>query len=495
MRERCRTPSSRLLRDLALLLLSLCLLGTGAEAAVGPGVPRVSPRGLPGDTVASGRLIERVASTADPTRSYALLLPPGHGDGTPRPLLLVLDPRGRAMRALDLFRRPAARRGWIVMSSYDTRSDTTGDVNEDALRAMIADANERLAVDGRRLYLAGFSGTARIGWVVASTLSDHVAGLIGVGAGFPPALETMMRTDARTLPASFSFWGGAGRLGFNHDEVRRLDATLDQLGIRHRIEFYPGRHGWLPAEHAAAAIDWLELQAMRSGLAARDSALVDSLHRSALAAARSAEAAGRPVDALRRWKRVTDDFAGLRPVGEPRDRVRALEDHPAVRRRRERLEQEARQREAFLERMAGVLERDPGFRPAEAAEELELEALRRRAAGTGDTLDAQAAGRLLEQLYVQTSFYLPRRALRGGDPGRALAYLDLAERARPGRRRTAWFRARALAQAGREQEAVAELKELVEAGFPRSALADDPWLAPLREASGWRELVGGGSSP
>ena len=495
MRERRRTPPFRLRRGLTVLLSCFCITSTGAGATVRSDHLRVPLHVLPGDTVPSGRLIERVASAADPARSYALLLPPGHGDGTPRPLLLVLDPRGRAARALDLFRRPAARRGWIVMSSYDTRSDTTGDVNEEALRAMIADANDRLGVDGRRLYLAGFSGTARIGWVVASTLSDHVAGLIGVGAGFPPALETMMRTDARTLPASFSFWGGAGRLGFNHDEVRRLDATLDQLGIRHRIEFYPGRHGWLPPEHAAAAIDWLELQAMRSGLAARDDALVDSLHRSALAAARSAEAAGRPVEALRRWQRVADDFAGLRPVADARAGVRALEDHPAVRRRRERLEREARQREAFLERMREVLEEDSGLGPADAAEELELEALRRRAAGTGDTLDAQAAGRLLEQLYVQTSFYLPRRALRGGEPGRALAYLELAERARPDRRRTAWFRARALAQAGREREAVAELRELVGAGVPRSALADDPWLAPLRKAPGWRELVEGGSSP
>lgn len=454
-------------------------------------------REAPADTVPGGELRERVTSDADPARSYALLLPPGYRGRTPRPLLLVLDPRGRAVAALELFRRPAARHGWIVMSSYDTRSDSAGDGNRAALRAMIADANARLAVDARRIYLAGFSGTARFGWLAARSLGEHAAGLVGVGAGFPPALHALMRSDAATLPATFSFWGGAGRLDFNHGEVRHLDRQLDEMGVRHRIDYYPGGHGWLPPDRAAAALDWLELQAMRTGLAPADEALVDTLHRRALTAARRADAEGRPLEALRRWRRVSEDFAGLRPVGEARTRREELDGHPEVRRRRELRRRQARERKVFLERMTDVLEgmarRPPGLTPSGAADELGLAGLRRRAAGSVDTMAAREAGRRLEQVYVQTSFYLPRRALRAGEPDRALAWLELAERARPGRTRTLWFRARALAQAGREAAALAAVAALLERGFPARRLADDPWLEPLGGTPRWSELIGGPS--
>ena len=487
-----RDARARLRRPAALLAFWLATAAGLAAGTAGTGA-RPAEAAPAADTVAAGELHERITSDADPTASYALLLPPGYRGRIPRPLLMVLDPRGRAVRALEIFRDAAARRGWIAMSSYDTRSDTTGDGNERALRAMIADANARLAVDGRRLYLAGFSGTARFGWLVASSLRDHLAGLVGVGAGFPAALEQVMRADAATLPETFSFWGGAGRLDFNFDEVRRLDDVLDEVGVRHRIEFYPGGHGWLPREEADRAVDWLELQAMRDSLVPVDSALVDSLHRQALAAARAADAAGRPVEARERWRRVAEDFGGLRPVAEARSRARSLAGHPAVERHRERIRREAREREAFLAKAGRVLGRvgtGPGeLSPAEAAGELGLEELRRRADVRSDSADALAAGRLLEQVYVQASFYLPRRALRAGDPGRALAFLELAERARPGRGRTRWFRARALAQEGRSREAMETLRGLVDGGFPRSALRSDPWLEPLRGEDGWEELV------
>lgn len=490
-------PSLRLPPSLPVLA---ALLLAGAAAGSLPAQdspPATSPAAAPADTAPRGELRDRVVSDADPDRSYALLLPPGYDGREPRPLLLVLDPRGRALRALEIFREGAERRGWIVMSSYDTRSDSAGNANEAALRAMITDADTDLAVDARRLYLAGFSGTARIGWLAASSLSDHVAGLIGVGAGFPPALATLLETDAAALPSAFAFWGGTGRLGFNYEEVRRLDERLDGLGVNHRVEFYPGGHGWLPSGQALEAVDWMELQAMRSGLARPDSALVDRLYREAVTTARAAEAGGRPVEALALWRRVATDFTGLRPVEEALRRASELSGHPRVRRHRERRERLAEEHGRFLETMRATLGRmaDGGFGPGEAARDLGLETLRRRAGAEGDTLDAQHAGRLLEQVYVQASFYLPRQALREGDADAALAYLDLAERARPGRGRTRWFRARALTLAGREEEAMEVAAGLIGNGFPRSVLASDPWLDPLRDETGWEDLVGEGNAP
>ena len=487
-------PNIRLAALLGALALALTVGGAGRPAGgqrdVAPGVP-AGPRTGPDST--PGELHRRVVSATDSTQSYALLLPPGYAGEEPRPLLVVLDPRGRALGALEIFRRPAARRGWMVMSSYETRSDTAdASVNERALRAMLGDAEAHLALDGQRIYLAGFSGTARLGWLFAAALPDHVAGLVGVGAGFPPALRTSLLADADALPATFSFWGGSGVLDFNYEEVRRLDEDLDELGVRHRVEHYPGGHAWLPAEQARRALEGLELQAVRDGLTPADDGFVDSLYRRAVGEARAAEEAGRMAEALDRWRRVAADYEGLRPVGEARRRAAVLAGHAEVRRRDERRRRAARRHEAFTARLAEVLERLSGASPPpraeELASELDLEGLRAEAGRSDTAPDARVAGRLLELVYTQASVYLPRRALGEGEPDRALAALELAERARPGRPRVRWQRARALAQAGRPDEAFAALSELP-AGFPARLVADDPWLAPLRQDPRWEGLL------
>lgn len=464
-----------------------------AAVLAGPAVAAAPARAVQPAAPPAGELTGRLVSVADSSLSYALLLPPGYTGETPRPLLLVLDPRGRAVTALRIFRRPAERLGWIVMSSHDTRSDTSdATVNERALRAMLADAGAHLAVDDRRIYLAGFSGTARLGWLFARGLSDHVAGLVGVGAGLPGGFRGLLLADGGELPATFSFWGGSGVLDFNHREVRRLDEELDDTDLPHRVEHYGGGHAWLPPGHAARALDWLELQAMRQGLAPVEPAFVDSLHRVALAEARTRETARRPAAALRAWRRVVEDFEGLRPVEEARERVAALRERPEVRRRAERLERLDLQHDAFSERLREVLERLSDGTPApevdEIAAELGLDELRRRAGDGADSLGALAAGRLLELAYVQTSFYVPRRVLADGEPERALAALEVAERARPGRPRVRWQRARALTLARRPDEAFEELAALP-TGFPPSLLADDPWLADLTDDPRWEATL------
>ena len=91
-------------------------------------------------------------------------------------MLFVLDPRGRALLGLKLFQAAAARLGWVVLSSYNTLSDGPPEPNVNAVNAMLAWAQTHPALDPTRLYLAGFSGTARAGLGFAVALRGHVAG-------------------------------------------------------------------------------------------------------------------------------------------------------------------------------------------------------------------------------------------------------------------------------------------------------------------------------
>ncbi len=158
-----------------------------ATILVALGLALASPRPAPGQD--SGRVTERVAGARDTSQTYALYLPPGYTTAHRWPVLFVLDPRGRAMLGLELFRAAAARLGWIVLSSYNTLSDGPPEPNVIALNAMLVSAQARLAIDTARLYLAGFSGTARAALEFAVELHGHVAGVIAAGGavGFTTA--------------------------------------------------------------------------------------------------------------------------------------------------------------------------------------------------------------------------------------------------------------------------------------------------------------------
>src|SRR5688572_1263360 len=167
--------------------------------------------------------LERIACEADPNQTYAAFLPASYDPQRAYPVVLLMDPRGRARIPLELFRPGADRLGYILISSYDTSSDGAWEPNERAVRAMLPDARRRFSIDPKRLYLAGFSGTARAAWDFSARLRDGVAGVIGFGAGLP--------SEKHPVGTPPPFFGGAGNTDFNFQELRALDDKLDKLEI------------------------------------------------------------------------------------------------------------------------------------------------------------------------------------------------------------------------------------------------------------------------
>ena len=106
-------------------------------------------------------------------------------------------------------------------------------------------------------------------------------------------------------------------------------------------------------------------------------------------------------------------------------------------------------------------------------------------------MDARAATRMLETVFVYTAFYEVSRLLAAGDPSRALAMLEIAAAARPSRPQICWNRARALAQTGDRDGALEALECAVASGqVPVAALESDPYLEPVREDPRYRMLIG-----
>ena len=132
-------------------------------------------------------------------------------------------------------------------------------------------SRERLAVDPKRVYLAGMSGGARVALGIALASKD-IAGVIASSAGYP---DSRVR---KTLP--FPLFATAGTDDFNHLEMRRLDR---ELSTTHRLVIFTGGHVWLSSELALQAVEWMELQAMKAGLKPRNDAEIDRMFASRIA--------------------------------------------------------------------------------------------------------------------------------------------------------------------------------------------------------------------
>ncbi len=434
-------------------------------------------------TFARGRVVERVVTRGDTAQGYALYLPSSYDASRRWPVLFLMDPRGRALLPLERFRPAAERLGYVVLSSYNTLSDSSAalDVNRRALEAMLGDAQERFTVDPRRLYLGGFSGTARVAWALGLRLRGHVAGVVGFGAGLPGDAAALLVAAAADPP--FAFFGGAGDADFNAQEVRALAASLEQLGYPHHVVAYPGGHAWPPEAVCTAALEWLELRAMAAGLRPGDPARVDSLYAARLAEAAELEAGGRHHEAWTLFRAAERDFAGLRDPAAARAGAARLARAPGTRRTQARLRALAARDSAFSRTLAAVLARYAGdARPPPAERtlrELGVAALRREAADGADPLGAAAAAGLLERAVVSLALYAPREQLRRGEPARAAALLRAAAAIRPGDPQLCLALARALAGAGERAEALDALACAAPALAP-AQLDADPALAPLR---------------
>lgn len=376
----------------------------------------------------AGHVDERVTSTTDTAQHFALYLPPGYTTQRRWPILFVLDPRGRALLALHLFQDAAARLGWIVMSSYNTLSDgPPPEPNVAAVNAMLASAQGRWSIDTARLYLAGFSGTARAALAFAVALRGHVAGVIAAGGALGFTLggpETAFAGDS-----SFAYVGAAGTRDFNYEEVLAMAARFRRTRVPYRVVTFEGPHSWPPADVCGDALDWLELRAMLGGLRTMDSSWARSRLEADVARAAELERAGRWVEALRLDEAIARDGARWGEGGAAAERATALRGSRAVTQyeaeARRLAERDQQQGLALPEKLSWARsQRDPPTLEALVAK-LGIAALQ-RAVERGDSLEAASARRLLARLWVNLAFYEPRAYLATGSPDRALRMLEAA---------------------------------------------------------------------
>ena len=440
----------------------------------------------------AGTVIETIACQGAPDQRYALYLPSGYRPDRAWPVLYALDARGNGAAVAEIFKAGAERYGWVVASSYNSASDLSVDPNPAALRAMWTDTHARLALDDRRVYVAGYSGTVRSAIRLALVAPGSILGIFGAGAGFP-----FERPPAKGDP--FDFFGTVGTRDFNYYEMLDLEKKLAALALPFRIDVFTGDHAWPPPELAARGIGWLELRAMQRGLREKDAGLVDALWAEDLAQARTAEAAGRGVDALRAWSAMRSSYAGLHDTAEAERKAAELAASAAVQREIAQREERIRRDKAYIAEAPRIFSRAMSGGPdappptaARIAAELKIAEWKKRAA-SADVEESLSAQRVLNTLSGQTGFYLPTLYIERKEWDNAILMLSVAAEIRPDNSGIWVSIAKTNARKGKagRKRALEALEKAVALGWTNRALIDgEPVFDELRQDKRFQEIVG-----
>jgi tetratricopeptide (TPR) repeat protein len=230
----------------------------------------------------------------------------------------------------------------------------------------------------------------------------------------------------------------------------------------------------------------MELQAMRSGRREVEPSLVEELYSARLSAAGDREVAGDIYGAFRLYRDIAEDFTGLRDVEEATDKVAVLERTAEVREQIELEERLRRRSDDYFEVLSGFLRQVQTVNElpqlADSLRDLRISALKRQAENSSNRLEAEAAQRLLEKVFVNAAFYGPRDFLRAGEPWRALHLLGVADAIKPDDFNVLVNFARAYAVVGNEKEAIEALRRADAIVTLQAAwLEEDPYLQALAD--------------
>src|SRR4249920_1229993 len=109
----------------------------------------------------AGVVLRKIVALTNPEQSYALYLPSAYSPDKRWPIVYAFDPGARGSTPLELMKEAGERYSYILVGSNNSRNGSWK-LEAEAAEAIVKDTHARLSVDDQRVYLAGFSGGARV---------------------------------------------------------------------------------------------------------------------------------------------------------------------------------------------------------------------------------------------------------------------------------------------------------------------------------------------
>jgi hypothetical protein len=268
-----------------------------------------------------GKVNLNIPCMKDGSVTYCIYVPSAYEHGKNMPVIYAFDPHADGKLPVNLLKDEAERFGYIIVGSNNSRNGLDWESNSKMIDILMDDINMKFSIDKRRIYTMGFSGGSRVASLVAIT-KGGVNGVIGCGAGFPELNQPIEK--------KFNYLGLVGNTDFNMLEMKKLDDDLTNMGFRHHIEIFKGKHEWPPTSMIPDIFTWLEFNATRDNLIARkDTLLINSL----LRCQKQLETFNRQKDLYGEYlmyKKIISYFDQLTDISEYQKMVKEMETSNAL---------------------------------------------------------------------------------------------------------------------------------------------------------------------
>ena len=147
------------MKNITIILLTICMLMLFVKCSA---ENKPAPKPAYTDNFPKGEIIENVACKSDNTETYCLYLPSGYTTDKKFPVIYCFDPKGLGTIPLNSMKELAEKYGYILVGSNNSRNGLSWDKTSNTVTILFSDTYNRLSIDERRVYTAGFSGGSKL---------------------------------------------------------------------------------------------------------------------------------------------------------------------------------------------------------------------------------------------------------------------------------------------------------------------------------------------
>ncbi|WP_127337007.1 hypothetical protein [Flavobacterium cupreum] len=253
----------------------------------------------------TGVIIDSVKVAAAPTESYAIYFPKKYDGKTPLAVVFIFEPAARGREGIAPFIPAAETYQYILVCSNTLKNGSTQ--NNIGIANRLFDAVlENYTIDTSQLYIAGFSGGARLASYFGIS-TGVFQGVIACGASF--------NDMDKFIPPSnnFSYVGMVGDRDMNYLEMTENKTWLDNAKIVNTLFIAHYEHAWPKPSQMLRAFDWLELQAYRKNIRPKNDTVLKRIYDSNMRIADSLKANNEMILSVNAYERgitflnTTDD--------------------------------------------------------------------------------------------------------------------------------------------------------------------------------------------
>jgi tetratricopeptide (TPR) repeat protein len=282
--------------------------------------------------------------------------------------------------------------------------------------------------------------------------------------------------------------------------VKTLADSLDKAGMTHRTEVFTGRHEWPPSSVAIEALEWMELQAMKSGKRQLDDSLIESIWQTRLRQGADLEDSRKVYDAYQIYFALNDSFKGLRDVAAVEKKIEQLRDTLEVKIAIRNEQQQIRKQREIETRINALLSartRNSEEGSENTNEILDPETrlkgmfadLRKQADRVEDTDERRIARRVLDGVFIGL-FERGSNQLQTKRYDDAVRSFELATAVHPERGGVFFYLAWTYAAKGDKKQALRALHTAVDNGFSDlAAIESNTAFDSIRGDVQYREII------